>query len=185
MNDYLGWPNIVVGVILILGALRGYANGLLAELGGIVAIVAAFAAAIYYNGMLDTEFEHALRMNPGEAHLTGVVVTGLVVYGVIVLFLRLISRPLKLPVLRLANAICGAAVGFAKGAILLWVVLFVALLFPLSHQVRGDLQRSTLVTILARQNKRADEAIYAKLPSFMQPYVEPILKRQQLESPAP
>jgi uncharacterized membrane protein required for colicin V production len=180
VNEHIGWPDIVIVVILALATIRGLARGLLAELGGIVALIAAIAAAIYYNGMLDSGLEHLLKINPGEAHLTGVVVSGLVVYCVMILLVWFIPRRLKLPVLGLANAIAGGAVGLAKGAILLWVVLFVALLFPLSHQVRSDLHRSKLAGVLAQENKRVDDAIYAKLPAVVQPFVQPMLQRQQL-----
>ncbi len=186
MNGYIGWPDVVVVAILAIAAIRGFARGLLAELGGVVAVVVALAAALYYNGMLDTGLARAFKMNPGEAHITGVVLSGLVVYGVIMLVLWLIGRRLTLPVLGAGNAIGGGIIGLAKGAILLWVVLFIALLFPLTQQVRGDLQRSKLVGVLAQQNKRVDDAIYSKLPPAVQPFVQPIIQRQQLQqSPSP
>lgn len=180
MNGYVGWPDVVIIAVLAIAAIKGFARGLLSELGGVVAVLLALAVPFYYNGMLDPVFEKLLKMNVGSAHITGLVVSGLIVYGIIMLLLWVISRYTELPVLGAGNAIGGGIIGFAKGAILLWVVLFVALLFPLSTQVRSDLHRSHLVAVLAQQNRRVDDAIYAKLPDLVRPMVKQYLDRQQV-----
>ncbi len=179
-NAYVGWPDIVIIAVLAIAAIKGFARGLLSELGGVVAVLLAVAVPLYYNGMLDSIFEKTLKMNAGSAHITGMIVTGLIVYGVIVLLLWVISRYTELPALGAGNAVGGGIIGFVKGAILLWVILFIALLFPLSTSVRTDLHRSHLVAILAQQNKRVDNAIYNRLPDLAKPLVKPILERQQV-----
>jgi uncharacterized membrane protein required for colicin V production len=180
MNGYVGWPDVVIIAVLAIAAIKGFARGLLSELGGVVAVLLALAVPLYYNGMLDAIFERTLKMNAGSAHITGMVVSGLIVYGAIIVLLWIVSRYTSLPALGAGNAIGGGVVGFAKGAILLWVVLFVALLFPLSTQVRSDLHKSHLVAMLAQQNQRVDNAIYSRLPDLVKPLIKPILDRQQV-----
>ncbi len=179
-NAYVGWPDIVIIAVLAIAVIKGFARGLLSELGGVVAVILALAVPFYYNGMLDSIFEKTVKLNPGSAHITGMVVTGLVVYGVIMLLLWVISRYTQLPALGAGNAVGGGIIGLAKGAILLWVALFIALLFPLSHQVRTDLHRSHLVAILAQQNQRVDSAIYNRLPDLAKPLVKGLLEQQQV-----
>lgn len=180
MNGYVGWPDVVIIAVLAIAAIKGFARGLLSELGGVVAVLLALAAAFYYNGVFDAIFERTLRMNAGSADITGRVASALVVYAIIIGLLWLTSRYTNLPALGAGNAVGGGLVGFAKGAILLWIVLFIALLFPLSMQVRSDLHRSHLVAILSEQNQRVDDAIYSKLPDIAKPLVKPILDRQQV-----
>ncbi|HEY9086132.1 MAG TPA: CvpA family protein [Candidatus Tyrphobacter sp.] len=175
-----GWPDVIIIAVLALAAIKGFARGFISELGGIVAVLLALAAAFYYNGMLDNGLERAFKMNPGSAHVTGLILSGLIVYGVVMLVIWLLGRYVHLPVLGAGNALGGGVVGLAKGAVLLWVVLFVALLFPLSQSLRADLHKSRLVAVLSQQNRRVDDAIYSKLPDLAKPFVQPILQRQQV-----
>ncbi len=175
-----GWPDVIIIAILALAAIKGFARGFISELGGIVAVILALAAAFYYNGFLDNGLEHAFKMNPGSAHVTGLILSGLIVYGVVMLVIWLLGRYVHLPVLGAGNALGGGVVGLAKGVVLIWVVLFVALLFPLSHDIRTDLHKSRLVAVLSQENQRVDDAIFNKLPDIAKPFVKPILDRQQV-----
>jgi uncharacterized membrane protein required for colicin V production len=180
MNGYVGWPDIVIIAIVAMAAIKGFARGLLSELGGVVAVLLALAAGLYYNGIFDGIFEKTLKMNLGSADITGRVVSALVVYAIIMVLLYIVSKYTELPALGAGNAVGGGVIGAAKGVILLWVVLFVALLFPLSTQVRSDLHKSHLVAMLAQQNQRVDDAIYGKIPDIAKPLVKPILDREQV-----
>lgn len=181
MNGFVfGWPDVVIIAILAIAAIKGFARGLLSELGGVVAVLLALAAPFYYNGMFDSIFEKTLKMNVASAHITGLVVTGLIVYGIIMLLLWVIGRYTHLPALGAGNAIGGGIVGLAKGVVLLWVVLFIALLFPLSTQIRTDLHKSRLVAMLQQENQRVDDAIKSRLPDLAKPLVDPILDRERV-----
>jgi uncharacterized membrane protein required for colicin V production len=180
MNGYVGWPDVVIIAVLAIAAIKGFARGLLAELGGIVAVLLALAAAFYYNGFADAIFERTFKMNSASAHVTGVVASGVVVYGVIILFLWFISRYTSLPALGAGNAIGGGVIGVVKGAILLWVALFIATLFPLTGQVRSDLHKSHLVSMLQQQNEKVDTAIYNRLPGVAKMLVKPIFDQQRV-----
>lgn len=180
MNGYVGWPDVVIIAVLAIAAIKGFARGLLAELGGIVAVLLALAAAFYYNGFADTLIGKTFKMDAGSAHITGVVVSGVVVYGVIILLLWFISRYTNLPALGAGNAIGGGIIGIVKGAILLCVALFIATLFPLTTQLRSDLHKSHLVAMLEQQNQKVDSVIYNKLPDMAKPFVKPLFDRQQV-----
>jgi hypothetical protein len=85
-----------------------------------------------------------------------------------------------LPLIGTVNAILGAVVGFAKGAVYAWAILYVALLFPLSRDVRGDLHRSQLVAILQKPDAWFDEQLRDRLPDVMRPYGDPILNHHRV-----
>jgi membrane protein required for colicin V production len=175
-----GWPDIVIVVVLALAVIKGFIRGFVSEVGGVVAVAAAFAAAFYYNGILDDAIAQTFKADRGIAHMLGVVATGVVVYVVILLFFFILRQFTKLPGLGTLNALGGMVAAAMKGVVLLWVALFVALLFPLSHQVRADLRRSQLVEILAHENPQIDSAVLARLPDFAKPYVKPVLAHEVL-----
>ena len=75
----------------------------------------------------------------------------------------------------MANALLGAAAGLIKGAVYAWAILYVALLFPLPGDIRGDLHRSALVAALQTPDRWFDAQLRDKMPAFMRPFGEPIL----------
>jgi uncharacterized membrane protein required for colicin V production len=106
--------------------------------------------------------------------------TGLLTYVVILVVARLLGSIAKLPVLGLGNALGGALIGFAKGALLLWLVLFVALYFPLSPDIRDGLHESRLAPYLVSYDQPIDDAILSTIPWFARPFVLPYFRRHRL-----
>ncbi|MGZ3576945.1 MAG: CvpA family protein, partial [Vulcanimicrobiaceae bacterium] len=92
----------------------------------------------------------------------------------------LLNTVAKLPVLGFGNALFGAGVGFVKGAILVWLILYVVLFFPLSRDIRADLHRSVLVGYLTQPDRRIDGAINGVLPWFARPFVKPYFARHRV-----
>jgi hypothetical protein len=93
---------------------------------------------------------------------------------------RLLGTIAKLPVLGFGNALGGALIGFCKGAILLWLVLFVALFFPLSPDIRAGLHQSRLAPMLTTYDAPVDDAILSTIPWFARPFLAPYFKRHHL-----
>lgn len=176
----LAWPDVVVVIVLAIATLKGYARGFVSELGGAVAVTAALVTPWFYNGGFDPQIERLLNVGPGSAHVIGMFGTGLVTYVVILIVARVLGTVAKLPLLGLGNAIGGAAVGFAKGAILLWLVLFISLFFPLSPDIRASLHQSRLAPYLVTYDAQIDDALLSTIPWFARPFVMPYFRRHHL-----
>lgn len=176
----IAWPDIVIFIMLAIATYKGYARGFISELGGAVAVTAALVTPWFYNGALDPQIEHLLNLGPGSAHVLGMFATGLGTYVVILIVARLLGTIAKLPLLGLGNALGGAAIGFAKGAILLWLVLFIALFFPLSPDIREGLHQSRLAPYLVTYDAPIDDAILSTIPWFARPFVMPYFRRHHL-----
>jgi uncharacterized membrane protein required for colicin V production len=174
-----GWPDVVVAGVLLLATLKGFARGLVAELGGIVAVALALVAAFFYNGAFDAFFQAQLHVAASVAHVAGMVAAGIVVYLVATVAIWILARFAKLPVLGTLNALAGAVAGFAKGFVLLWLALLIALLLPLSPQMRAALQQSLLVSVLARESAVLDRVAYGWLPDGVKPLVQPVIERDR------
>ncbi|MHB8140654.1 MAG: CvpA family protein [Vulcanimicrobiaceae bacterium] len=172
-----GWPDVVIAIIALFATVRGYRRGFVGELAGAVALVAALITPWWYNGAADGMLERYLHVGPGSSHVLGMFLTGIITYVLVLLLAWVLDRFARLPILGLGNALGGAAIGFAKAAVFLWFVLYVALFFPLSPDIRTALGRSQLVGYLTAPNARIDHALYSTVPWFARPFVWPYFRR--------
>jgi uncharacterized membrane protein required for colicin V production len=175
-----GWPDILIAIILLIAAYKGFTRGFVGELGGAVATVAALITPWYYNGQFDGWLEDQLHLGKGSAHVVGMFVTGFLTYVIVLAIAAAVGRIAKLPILNIGNSLGGAVIGFAKGAVLIWLVLFVALYFPLSPDIRSDLHGSKFAPDFVGPNATIDKNIEAILPWFARPALWPYFRRHHL-----
>jgi membrane protein required for colicin V production len=176
----LAWPDIVIGAIALIAALKGFRRGFVKELGGAVALFLAILTPWFYNGALDGAISGVTHLGPGSAHVIGMFLTGIATYAVLIAISIVLDKVARLPVLGIFNAIAGAAIGLAKAAIFCWVVLYVALFFPLSPDIRADLHRSSLAAAVTAPDPTIDGMLYSTLPWFAKPVAEPFFKRHRV-----
>jgi membrane protein required for colicin V production len=179
MNGIL-WPDILIAAILAFTALKGFKRGFVMELSGAVALALALIVPWFYNGAFDGSLEKSVHLGPGAAHVIAIFLVGLATYVGVLLLARVLNAIAKLPVLGTGNALAGAGIGALKGAIGLWILLYVALFFPLSRDIRADLHRSALTSLITEPNARVDSALIATLPSFARPLVNPLFERHRV-----
>ena len=180
MSAHIGWPDVVIAVVLLIAALKGYKRGFVMEIAGAVAVIAALITPWFYSGRFDRPIASGLHVTIGLAHVLAMAGVGIATYLAIMLIGRAISLVAKLPVIGCGNAIGGAAIGLAKGAVAIWIVLFLALLFPIPGWARTDLHGSYLARLIASPNASVDKAIRGTLPVFARPFTDPIFDRQRL-----
>jgi uncharacterized membrane protein required for colicin V production len=176
----VAWPDVVIVIVLGIATYKGYSRGFVSELGGAIAVTAALVTPWFYNGALDSQIEGITKLGPGSAHVIGMFGTGLLTYVVLLFVARLLGTIAKLPVLGIGNALGGAFVGFLKGAVLLWLVLFISLFFPLSPDIRDGLHQSRLAPSLVTYDAPIDDAILSTIPWFARPFVLPYFRRHHL-----
>ena len=174
------WPDLVIAAVALLFALKGWKRGFVAEIGGFIALACALWAAFAYRGELDSYARDYLNLGEGSAHVVGMAAFAIAVYVVLMLLSAALSRVARLPVIGLGNALGGAAIGVCKAALGLWLVLYVALFFPLTPDLRHDLHRSQLVAYLAEENPRVDALIKGTLPWFVRPFAQPFFNRHRV-----
>jgi uncharacterized membrane protein required for colicin V production len=176
----MSWPDLVIGVVVLLFALKGFKRGLVAEIGGFIALAVAIWAALHYPGTLDQVMRDTFHVNPGSAHVAGMVAFAVLVYMVLLVISAVLSRIAKLPIIGLGNAAGGAVVGIVKALIGTWAVLYIALFFPLSRDLRDDLHRSQAVQIVTSENPQIDAVVKATMPWFARPFIEPLFAHHRV-----
>lgn len=173
------WPDLIIVLVLAATTFKGFSRGFVRELGGALAIAAALIAPWYYNGAADGQIEAVTRLGSGPAHIAGMVLTGIVAYAIVLAIASMLNRIAKLPILGTGNAIAGAVVGFAKGALFVWFALFVTLFFPLDPTIRASLHDARLVGYFTQFDGPIDAAIENAVPSFARPLVAPFFPHQR------
>ena len=174
------WPDILIAIILLIAAYKGFSRGFVSELGGAVAVVAALVTPWYYNGAFDPWLESVLKLGPGSAHVVGMFACGFITYIIVLAIAWVLNRFAKLPLLNIGNALGGAAIGFAKGAVLIWLALFIALYFPLSPDIREGLHESHLAPYFVQPDAKIDGVIESVIPWFARPALWPYFHRHHL-----
>jgi uncharacterized membrane protein required for colicin V production len=173
------WPDLVIAAIALLFALTGWKRGFVAEIGGFIALAASIWAALRYPGTLDATVRAYTGLGEGSAHVVGMVVFAVIVYVALMVISAVLSRIAKLPVIGLGNALGGAAIGVVKALIGTWAVLYVALFFPLTPDLRGDLHRSELVALVTQENPQIDAFVRGTMPWWVRPLVQPLFARHR------
>lgn len=163
------WPDVVIAFVALFGALRGFKRGLVRELAGAIALVFAITAAFRYPGIWDAFMRERFHLDFAAAHVVGMLAYATAAYLIVLALGAALSVVAKLPLVGIGNALFGALVGGAKALVVVWALLYVVLLLPLSPSVRADLHRSQLVAILQQPTRRLDTALRSSLPSFLQP----------------
>jgi membrane protein required for colicin V production len=175
-----GWPDLVIGGIALFFAWKGFRNGFVAELAGPVAVIIAIVAAFNYPGSLDRDVTNVTHLGPGSAHAVGTLLFAVIVYAIVTMTAWLLGRIAALPVIGIINRMGGALAGAAKVLLATAVVLYVALFFPLTPDLRRDLHASPLAQFLVAPDAGIDAAAEGLMPPFMQPLLEPFFARQRM-----
>ena len=176
----LAWPDIVIGAVLVLGALKGYKRGLISELTGFVALACGLLAAFIYPGSWDAFVRDWFHLGPGSAHVVGMILYGALVYTLVFIVGFVLSRVAKLPVIGIGNSILGAGVGVVKVLLIVWAIVYIGLFFPLSKDLRADLHQSRFIAMLQAPDDSLDRVMRSSLPWFMQPFAGSLFDRHKV-----
>jgi membrane protein required for colicin V production len=176
----MAWPDLAIGLVAAVGVWQGWRRGLISELTGTVAFAAAIAAAFVYPGMWDGFFAALTHLGPGSSHVVAMIVFAGVAYALVFALGALLGTIAKLPVIGTANGALGGVVGLVKTTVFVWAVLYVALFFPLSRDLRDDLHHSWLVAMLEQPNAKLDGTLRSSLPWFVRPFSESLFARHRV-----
>jgi len=176
----LAWPDLIIGGITIFFAVRGFQKGFVSELAGAVAVFVAIVAAFRYAGSFDVLVTHVTGLTQGSAHAVGLLIFAIIAYAVVMLIAYLLGRVAKLPMLGLVNGMLGALIGAGKALFGAFLVLYAVLFFPIPGDLRHDLQRSALVSLVTQPDAAVDDAVRGLMPWFVRPLVGPFFGRHHV-----
>ncbi len=174
----MNWIDAVAFAFLAFSAWNGWRRGLISELFGFLALVAAGLAAFAYRGQLDGVTASTMHLGPGSAHVAGVIAFAALGYLAVWSVGFVADRIAKLPLLNLINGALGGALAVVKTVALLAVVDYVATLAPMSQDLRGDLHASVTGRTLNGIDASIDDSVGRSLPGYLQPFWQAAMHRR-------
>lgn len=119
----MNYLDIILGIFLIIGLIRGFSNGLFVEIASLIALIAGIYGAIHFSHYA-SEFI-ADRFNWGESliNLVAFAATFIIIVLVISLAGKLLTKVADLAMLGILNKILGAIFGMLKTAFILSVII--------------------------------------------------------------
>jgi uncharacterized membrane protein required for colicin V production len=176
----LAWPDLIIGGITLWFAVKGFRKGFVSELAGAVAVFVAIIAAFRYTGSFDGMVTSATGLTQGSAHAVGLLIFAIIAYAIVMLVAWLLGRVATLPMLGIANGIAGALIGASKALFGAFAVLYIVLFFPIPSDLRRDLQRSALVSLVTQPDAPVDDAVRGLMPWFIRPLADPFFARHHV-----
>ena len=119
----MNYFDIVIGIILILGLVKGFKNGLVIELAALAALVLGLLGAVHFSGI--TESYLSQYMESSYIGIIAFVITFVLIVIGIHLLARVIDKLVKAVALGPVNRITGALFSLLKYAFIISVLLAV------------------------------------------------------------
>jgi uncharacterized membrane protein required for colicin V production len=174
------WADGLVVLTLAVAFWGGYRSGVVREAVGMLAIILAWALAGAFAGAMGPTFQAHFGLSPASAHLVSFWLLFLFVFGATRAAGWAVERVTARPVLKVASGIGGGFVACAKAVLALWLILFIALFFPVAPDVRATLSRSPSVVAIEALDKPAYAMLSASLPRRARPLVRLFLDSHHL-----
>ncbi|AOW18042.1 colicin V production protein [Polaribacter vadi] len=134
--------DIIIIVILIFAAVRGFITGLFSSVASLVAIIAGVFCAIHYSHYVEAEFQDSvLEWSSNTYKIASFAITFLVVILTILFLGKLLTKLADISSLGLLNKILGGIFGALKWSLILSVIF---LLFDKFNKTIPFVEKETL-----------------------------------------
>lgn len=113
--------DIILGIFLLLGLIRGFFNGFFVELAGLIALIAGVYGAIYFSDGTLTFLQTFINWEVEYLALLAFALTFILIVVAISLAGRLLTKMVDLMALGIVNKLLGGVFGLVKMAFLISV----------------------------------------------------------------
>lgn len=142
----MNWVDIGIIALLGVAVVLGFKKGLVQEIVGIVALVAAFFFALLFHPAAAGALLQAFPKLPaGIAPTGGFIAMFLAAFLAITLAGWLLAKIIKATPLDFADKLGGMTVGLFKGALVISILLLLLALVPLPREVTQKMDRSAAI----------------------------------------
>ncbi|HEV2037870.1 MAG TPA: CvpA family protein [Candidatus Eremiobacteraceae bacterium] len=170
----------LVALTLAVAFWGGYRSGVVREAIGMLALIIAWSLAGTFAGTMSPALQKNVGLSPASSHLASFWLLFLFVFGATRAAGWVVERMTAQPALRVVSGIGGGIVACAKAILALWLVLFVALFFPIAPDVRATLRKSPTVAAIEALDRPAYAMLIASLPHRARPFVRVFLDHHHL-----
>ncbi len=137
--------DIVLGILLAIGLIRGFMKGFIIEIAGLVALFLGIYGAIHFSYFLVAILQQNLSWSEQYINITAFILTFIIIVVCVSLLGKLFTRLINLVALGILNRIFGGIFGLLKVAFILSVLI---LFFSAFNQGGKFIKQKTLKTSL-------------------------------------
>ena len=137
----MNYLDIVLGILLLYGLVKGIMRGLFVELASLIAIVAAIYGATHFSGYVGDHLSKSVSLEPQQLKLIAFAITFVGILFLVSLLGKVLTKIANFAALGIINKLLGAAFGFLKMAFIASaVIMFVS---PLNNTL-GLIKKETI-----------------------------------------
>ncbi|MCE1201332.1 MAG: CvpA family protein [Bacteroidia bacterium] len=134
----------IIFILLVLGAIGGYRNGLISEVTSLIALLLGFVAAYHFSGITAEFLTEILGVGGRFLSILAFIVTLILVMMLIMGIGKLIEKFTESLMLGFFNRIAGAVFGLLKGALILSLLIMLLNFLKISdHLIPSDKRQSS------------------------------------------
>jgi membrane protein required for colicin V production len=119
----MSFLDIVLGLLLLFGLLKGLKNGLLIEIASLIALIAGLYGAIHFSYIVGDYLSQHFTWDENYMNLTAFILTFVIIILLVSLVGRLLTKIVDFAMLGLLNRIAGGIFGILKVAVILGALL--------------------------------------------------------------
>lgn len=169
----MNWLDIIIIVLIVIAAIRGFSRGFILELASLVGLVAGIYAAIYFSDFTRELLNRWFHWNGKYMSVISFLVTFAVVSGIVFLIGMLLEKMIDIAALGLLNKLAGAMFGGLQAVVMVSVVLYAINIFDHNKRVISD---------KAKANSALYEPIASVVPTLL-PFIDFDKLKLKLDSP--
>ncbi|AXT57473.1 CvpA family protein [Aquimarina sp. MMG015] len=119
----MNYIDIILGILLLWGLIKGFSKGLFVSLASLVALVAGIYVSVHFSHLIGGYLEKYLNWGDGALKLTAFAITFIGVVILISLAGKLLTKIADFASLGILNKLLGAAFGVLKFAFIASVII--------------------------------------------------------------
>lgn len=119
----MGVLDVIIGLLLLYGLIKGVRNGLLVELASLIALIAGLYGAIHFSYIAGEYLSKNMDWSESALKTTAFILTFVIIMILINLVAKLLTKIADLAMLGLLNKLVGGIFGILKIAVILGAFL--------------------------------------------------------------
>ena len=149
----MNYLDLILGILLLLAAINGFAKGFVEELAGLIGLILGIWIAIHFSDIVANFLSENLHWDIKQLSIIAFIITFIIVVILVQIIGSVISKMVKAVHLGFLNRLAGVALGLAKGALILSVVLIIF------NKIDKDVH-------IISQETRADSRLFEPIMNF-------------------
>lgn len=142
----MNYLDIIIGIFLLLGLIKGLKNGFFVELASLIALIAGIYGAIHFSYYAVDFLRERVSWSENTINLASFAITFIIIVIIISLAGKILSKIADFAMLGLVNRILGGIFGILKAAFIISVIImFIAALNDRVSFIDEDVKNESIL----------------------------------------